>query len=228
MARRRFAGIAASAIVLPLLYVVAQPATASAAPGPEVAPTAAVPASDIRELTRKDFTFNGKPIETATRYQGRAQARGQATAAAETPPVGTVRQWMALDDYQGIIYLKPFTLRGVGDNIEVWVANDTEFPEGDCRRQIPNTTTVTDQQVAHLINEFDTNMYPKSVAAFSTPPERDGSNAIFPGTSPAPATARSRWSTTYATTTSTSSRRSRATSPGSTSRTSTRCSTATS
>ncbi|BCJ58345.1 peptidase M6 immune inhibitor A [Micromonospora endophytica] len=184
MARRRIAGIAASAIVLPLLSVVAHPATASAAPSGEAAQPAPAPATglatDVRELTRKDFTFNGKPIDTATQYQPRAQARSAAPAA-ETPPVGTVRQWLALDDYQGIIYLKPFTLRGVGDNIEVWVANDTEFPEGDCRRQIPNSTVVTDQQVADLVHEFDTNMYPKSVAAFSTPPDRDGSNALLAG-----------------------------------------------
>ena len=61
--------------------------------------------------------------------------------------------------------------------IEVWVANDTAFPAGDCRAQIPNSTTITDAQVAHLITEFDTNMYPKETSAFSTPPDRDGSNA---------------------------------------------------
>ncbi|MFF5215815.1 choice-of-anchor J domain-containing protein [Micromonospora sp. NPDC000442] len=183
MARRRFAGIAASAIVLPLL-VIAQPTAASATP--EAATVKPVPApatglaSDVRELTRKDFTFNGQRLEAPTQYQPRTQARSKA-AAADTPPVGTVRQWLALDDYQGVIYLKDYTLRGVGDNIEVWVANDTEFPEGDCRRQIPNSTVVTDEQVAGLVHEFDTNMYPKSTAAFSTPPERDGSNAQIDG-----------------------------------------------
>ncbi|MGC5031796.1 choice-of-anchor J domain-containing protein [Micromonospora sp. DT229] len=184
MARRRFAGIAASAIVLPFLYVIATPAAASAAPGPQVAPSAAADTgglvSDIRELTRKDFTFNGKPVEVPTQYQPQAQSR-RTQAAAETPPVGTVRNWLALDDYQGVMYLKPYTLRGVGDNIEVWVANDTEFPEGDCRRQIPNSTVITDAQVDRLISEFDTNMYPKSIAAFSTPPERDGTNAELAG-----------------------------------------------
>ncbi|AEB43113.1 choice-of-anchor J domain-containing protein [Micromonospora maris] len=137
-------------------------------------------ATDIRELTRKDFTFNGKKVEVPTQYQPKAQSR-RTQAAAETPPVGTVRNWLALDDYQGVIYLKPYTLRGVGDNIEVWVANDTEFPEGDCRQQIPNSTVITDAQVNRLISEFDTNMYPKSIAAFSTPPERDGTNAELAG-----------------------------------------------
>ena len=54
--------------------------------------------------------------------------------------VGTDRIWPALDDAQGFVYLKNYTLRGVGQNIEVWVANDsdevstgTEFLPGDCR-----------------------------------------------------------------------------------------------
>ena len=64
-------------------------------------------------------------------------------------------------------------------NIEVWVADDLAFPAGDCRAQIPNSTTVTDAQVADLVTEFDTNMYPKETAAFSTPPDRDGSNALL-------------------------------------------------
>ncbi|WP_431728821.1 choice-of-anchor J domain-containing protein [Verrucosispora sp. TAA-831] len=180
MARRRFAGIAACAIVLPF-FVVAQsaaasPSTTAAQPAP--APATGI-ASDVRDLTRKDFTFNGKPVEVPRQYQPQAQRRS--AQAAETPPVGTVRQWLALDDYQGVIYLKDYTLRGVGDNIEVWVANDTEFPEGDCRRQIANSTVVTDAQVNRLVDEFDSNMYPKSTAAFSTPPDRDGSNAQIDG-----------------------------------------------
>ena len=80
---------------------------------------------------------------------------------------------------QGTLYRKDYTLRGVGDHIEVWVANDTSFPAGDCRNQVPNTTVVTDAQVADLVHEFDTNMYPKETAAFSTPPDRDGTNALL-------------------------------------------------
>jgi hypothetical protein len=145
----------------------------SAAPAPVV-----TPGSDVRELTRKDFTLDGKKVETSPQGQ-RRNARAQA-AAAETPPVGTVRQWLGLDDFNGILYRKDYTLRGVGDKIEVWVANDTSFPAGDCRLQIPNTTTVTDAQVAGLVDEFDNNMFPKETAAFSTPPDRDGSNSLIP------------------------------------------------
>ena len=38
------------------------------------------------------------------------------------------------------------------------------FPAGDCRAQIPTSTTVTDAQVADLVTEFDTNMYPKETS----------------------------------------------------------------
>ena len=64
-------------------------------------------------------------------------------------------------------------------HIEVWVANDLAFPAGDCRTQIATSTTITDAQVAHLISEFDSNMYPKETSTFSTPPDRDGTNALL-------------------------------------------------
>ena len=69
-------------------------------------------------------------------------------------------------------------LRGVGDNIEVWVAKDIAFPAGDCRNTVGGGEgiVVTDEQVAGFIEEFDTNMYPKESEAFSVPPNRDGSN----------------------------------------------------
>ena len=89
-----------------------------------------------------------------------------------------VRSWLALNDAADSIYLKPFTLRGVGDHIEVWVANDLAFPEGDPRNG--ERTTITDAQVQYLISEFDGNIYPKESAAFSTPPRRNGSKAVLP------------------------------------------------
>ncbi len=115
--------------------------------------------------------------------RARPRRKRSTAAAAATPPVGTVRNWLAIDDTQpnAAPYAKPFTLRGVGDKIEVWVANDLSFPAGDCRAQIPNSTTITDAQVAYFVNEFDTVMFPKETEAFSTPPDRDGTNARIPG-----------------------------------------------
>lgn len=171
MRQRRLVSAATALLVVPLLQVL----PASTAAG---APTATQPPNDTRELTRKDFTFEGKPVVVPDHYQPSAR-RMAATAA--TPPVGTVRPWLALDDANGRLYLKEYTLRAVGDKIEVWVANDLSFPAGDCRNQIPNSTTVTDAQAQSLVTEFDTNMFPKETAAFSTPPDRDGSNAQVAG-----------------------------------------------
>ena len=98
-------------------------------------------------------------LPTAPRATKRASASASAAAAGTTPPVGTVRQWLG-SDIPGY-YRKDYTLRGVGQDIEVWVANDLAFPAGDCRNAVPNTTTVTDAQVAELIDQFDNNMYPK-------------------------------------------------------------------
>jgi hypothetical protein len=90
--------------------------------------------------------------------------------------VGDVRTWLALDDYKDQIYLKNYTLRGIGQHIEVWVANNLAFPAGDCRNDI-GLATVTDAQVQSFIDEFDSNIYPKESEAFSVPPRLDGKDA---------------------------------------------------
>ncbi|MDF2544827.1 MAG: peptidase [Herbinix sp.] len=45
---------------------------------------------------------------------------------------------------------KTFTLRSVGNSVEIWVANDLSFPEGDTRP----AHVVTQEQVDMLKNEF--------------------------------------------------------------------------
>lgn len=97
--------------------------------------------------------------------------------AASTPPVGTVRQWLGLDEFNGSLYRKDYTLRGVGSKVELWVANDLAFPPGDCRAAVANSTTITDPQVTAFIGEFDGTIFPRESTAFSTPPNRDGTNA---------------------------------------------------
>ncbi|MEW4308227.1 immune inhibitor A [Rossellomorea marisflavi] len=72
---------------------------------------------------------------------------------------------------------KQFTLRSVGDNVEIWVANDLAFPEGDPRP--PHV--VTQEQVDKLKDEFDSNIYPTATDFFGMPDELDGSNATVPG-----------------------------------------------
>ena len=102
--------------------------------------------SDVREIA-PGKQYSTSKLGNVRQSSARARA-ARALAAAPTPPVGTVRQWLGSTTPRGILYRKDYTLRGVGDKIEVWVANDTAFPAGDCRAQIPNSTTITDAQVA--------------------------------------------------------------------------------
>ncbi len=164
------AGIAS---ILTAASLAAIPATASSAAPASAAPrVATAPVSDVRELP--------PDVKFSTRGLGLHKTKARTfDKVGTTPPVGTVRQWLGRDDFNGTLYRKDYTLRGVGDHIEVWVANDISFPAGDCRNQIPSSTVVTDAQVNDLVNEFDTNMYPKETAAFSTPPDRDGTNALL-------------------------------------------------
>ncbi|HUR73144.1 MAG TPA: hypothetical protein VMZ00_02640 [Sporichthya sp.] len=134
-----------------------------------------------------------KTLDLATVQKMRAA--GPSLPGEKTPPVGTTLLWPALDMTKPSvagIYLKQYTLRGVGNHIEVWVASGsdgvssgTDFPAGDCRTAaVKGSTDITDTQVKYLINQFDNNMYPKETQAFSTPKDRAGL-ATLPGLTPA-------------------------------------------
>jgi hypothetical protein len=172
MRRSRLLSAAAALLLVPLVQVL--PASAVGA-----APAASAPVNDTREATRKDLTLDGKPINAPAKYTP-SKTKAKTLAAGETPPVGTVRQWLGRDDTNGFYYRKDYTLRALGTKIEVWVANDTAFPAGDCRDQIADSTTVTDAQAEELRDEFDNNMFPKETTTFSTPPDRDGTNSQIP------------------------------------------------
>jgi hypothetical protein len=186
MVLKQLAVAVAVAISSPLSAAVLPAPGAAAAP---VAPNA--PAlSDIREGVKTPDLLDGQPLpvpdrvgrrggsepKTSQRDPREGPQRG-ADQPVVTPPVGTVRQWVGsnLNTY----YRKDYTLRGVGRYVEVWVANDLAFPAGDCRNSVPGSTTVTDEQIVGMIDEFDTTMYPRETAAFSTPPDRDGTEALL-------------------------------------------------
>jgi hypothetical protein len=151
------------------LLPVAAPATA-APPGPPA--PAGAPASDIRELTRQHLDVSGLTMR-------RSAGRRAPVAAAPTPAVGTVRQWLGLNDVEGTLYRKNYTLRGVGPHIEVWVAGNLAFPAGDCRTA--DSVEVTDKQVGALVREFEQTIYPRETAAFSVPRERNGTRPMLAG-----------------------------------------------
>src|SRR4051812_273921 len=95
MSRRKFAvGVAAAACLGAL------PGVASAAVTTKAAGS---PAAGVRELP-PGKTYSTSKLGLAS---GQAQRKAAPSVqAAETPPVGTVRQWIALDDQQGTLYRK--------------------------------------------------------------------------------------------------------------------------
>ena len=117
--------------------------------------------------------------------RGKARFRLQA----HTPVVGEVRNWVGLDDVLGAFYRKEYTLRGIGNNIEVWVASEqnrnvggvtasgTDFQNGDCRNG--PRTQITDAHVNYLVQQFDTHILPLESDAFSVAPSRNGSAALL-------------------------------------------------
>jgi hypothetical protein len=166
-------------------------------------PLVAAPGSPDMATLAEDLTYSlspqlagllGVPADTvldAGAAQQLTKAASPLPAGAATPPVGTTLLWPALDARESAgplgIYLKPYTLRAVGQKIEVWVASGTDlvssgtaFPYGDPRNAVPNSTEITDTQVQSLVREFDERIYPKETAAFSTPPNRAGA-ATIPG-----------------------------------------------
>jgi len=177
MVRKRLVVPTAVALAVPL-FTFALPAASGAAATGLGAQSGSTEGSDITMGTKTPQIVDGAKVDVPAEYAAAATPLRSAAADEDTPEIGTVRQWVASDDEVGY-YRKDYTLRGVGDHIEVWVANDLAFPDGDCRNDVAGSTTITDTQVAELIEEFDTNMYPKETAAFSTPPDRDGTEAIL-------------------------------------------------
>lgn len=72
---------------------------------------------------------------------------------------------------------KDFTLRSVGENVEIWVANDLAYGPNNPKP----ADVVTQAQVDKLKEEFDSNIYPKATGFFGMPDQLDGSNATVPG-----------------------------------------------
>jgi hypothetical protein len=193
----------AATIGLVAVSSAALPRTARAADSPaESATKTGSLGSDILNLGNVDQVtlspqlasmLGRKTLDMATVQKLRTA--GPSLPGDKTPEVGTTLLWPALDMTKPSVaglYLKQYTLRGVGNHIEVWVASGsdgvskgTEFPAGDCRSAaVKGTTDITDAQVNHLIDEFDNNMYPKETQAFSVPQERAGV-ATIPGLTPA-------------------------------------------
>jgi hypothetical protein len=106
------------------------------------------------------------------------RARVAAAAAVPSPPVGTKKQWPVINILTGGAGFQLFTLRAVGEKIEIWVADNLDFPAADCRNDGVRNV-VTDAQSEYFVGQFDDNMFPKMTAAFSSAPSREGNGGVL-------------------------------------------------
>jgi hypothetical protein len=162
-----------------------------------VAPVAAVPEADAATTAKWDIERYGDRVDIDSRLDQlskdedflkkaeqsiKEQAKGiqfDETAGSES---GSADSTFTYDGGTKLfldrnLSFKQFTLRSVGENVEIWVANDLAFPEGDPRP----AHVVTQEQVDKLRDEFDSNIYPKATEFFGTPDHHDGSKSPLPG-----------------------------------------------
>jgi hypothetical protein len=175
-----------SAIVMAVLAPL--PAAAATAPGASGIRALRAPAAGTGKDTVSGLADEKKfPDLTAGGAATLAAAAEPADPPAPTPPaqIGDERTWAAVDDVADRYYPKDYTLRGIGRNIEVWVASDSDdtssdlaFPAGDCRND--ERVQVTDEQVQYLIGQYDDHMLPIESQEFSVAPARDGTAAALP------------------------------------------------
>ena len=97
--------------------------------------------------------------------------------------IGDQAIWAMADFYTGYYTFTYFKLRAIGAHTEVWVrcyhasgADRLGWLPGDPRP----TPVVTDDQINYLINQFESNIYPKDTQYFGQPAFRNGSNAQAP------------------------------------------------
>ena len=153
---------------------------AGASPAPTSAPVKAAAGDDGGDLAPVAPDYNNGKALPLDKSSIRSLRKQNKAAAAADSGVGDNKTWLALNDATGGIYAKTYTLRGLGDHIQVWVADDREFPAGDCRNAL-GLTEITDSQVDNFVSEFDTNIYPAESASFSVPPSLDGTDAPLAG-----------------------------------------------
>jgi immune inhibitor A len=105
---------------------------------------------------------------TKTKAKGRKATDTSTTSTVTAAGVGDVCMLYA-DGW------REFTLRAIGGNAEIWVANDLSYCPGDPRP--PHV--VTQEQVDYLFNEFNNNIYQSDTTYFGYTKDRDGSGGLF-------------------------------------------------
>ena len=108
--------------------------------------------------------------DTAEAAEALAEAAASFAASGSATGVGDV-EFLYADGW------REFTLRALGGNAEIWVANDLSYPPGDPRP----TPVVTQEQIDYLFAEFNNTIYPSNTTYFGFTNDRDGTGGVFAG-----------------------------------------------
>lgn len=178
MKKKLFSVLSTGALALSLLAPAAMPASkAEAATTPKWDVERYGDKMDIDgylNYLSKDESFMKQAEQSIKEQAGKLNLNGEGASEASTSSDehftydGGTKKFLDRN-----LKFKDFTLRSVGDNVEIWVANDLSFPEGDPRP----AHVVTQEQVDKLRDEFDSNIYPKSTSFFGMPDVHDGSHS---------------------------------------------------
>lgn len=106
-----------------------------------------------------------------------SSSSGKSSASTEMADwmIGDSAYWLGLDDYNGYYTFKTYTLVAIGENAEIWVADNIDFVTGDPR----NPVVVTQAQVEYLLSEVDNNIYETMTTYFTEPDFHDGSASLL-------------------------------------------------
>jgi hypothetical protein len=115
-------------------------------------------------------------------------AQGSAAIQSDFTYNGPTKYFLGYDPIYGS-YFKKFTLRSIGEKAEIWVANDmayyTKVYNGTKWVDVLNPDrpahVVTQEQVDHMRDVFDTKVYPKDTEFFGVPDSHTGEEATLPG-----------------------------------------------
>ena len=163
MNKKLFAALGVIALIVALL-----PVSALASQGENYVPFDVGP--ELRAWEPTEAHIVGSPNDV--------DVEAAVSAASGTPYQDCVIDtgvWMSLDDVDGVYFFDAFYLVAETDSSELWVQADLSYPEGDPR----NPVSVTCEQAAYLLEEFDDNMYPTETDFFGTPDLHNGSNSLL-------------------------------------------------
>jgi immune inhibitor A len=137
-------------------------------------------APSIADVVKKDIGPEIRKMQPDTaEVVAAAQGASLRYGSADVYEIGDVVSYY-VDGY-GTANFVDFEKRGEGSLVEVWIATDLSFPAGDPRNDNPDKITIYDWQVAYLIEEYETVIFPIESDYFGTPAFHDGSAATIGG-----------------------------------------------